>query len=211
MVVVDPGVGSSRAPLAIRCERRYLVGPDNGVFELVLQEAKRWTARQIERAAARLPETSATFHGRDIFAPAAAWLARGGAFHRIGPKVAELTHLSWPVARQDGSSWVGEVIHLDTFGNALTNLPNACVGDDAPDSWEISLPRRKRGLLHDCYAAVPPGEPVVVRGSTGWLEIAINQGSAAERLGLIVGSLVRLQRVPPRDPPPRLRRPQRGQ
>lgn len=195
VVVVDPGVGSERSPLAIRRGRGFLVGPDNGVFGRVLSGSVRWAARRIEHPKARLPEVSATFHGRDIFAPAAAWLAGGGRFDRLGPRVAKPKLMPWtdPVAERDG--WRGEVVYVDRFGNATTNLPNALLADPPGAQWRVRLPGRRSCPVGPCYAAVVPGRPVVVPGSDGLLEIAVNQGNAAAELGLGVGLSIGLRRI----------------
>lgn len=195
VVVVDPGVGSERAPLAIRHGRGFLVGPDNGVFGLVLARSGAWSARRIEHPAARLPRVSATFHGRDIFAPAAAWLARGRRFDRIGPRVTDLVQLPWPEPVVERGAWVGEIIHVDGFGNATTNLSNTLLTEGAGTGWRMVLPGGRRCPIASCYAAVKPGRPVVVPGSDGWLEVAVNLGHAARDLGLELGQKVRLRRL----------------
>lgn len=195
VAVVDPGVGSARAPLAIRWGEGFLVGPDNGLFGPLLEQKPGWLARRIAHPDARLPELSATFHGRDIFAPAAAWLAQGGDFDQIGPQVAAPETVQLPRAQPEPDGFHGQVVYVDGFGNAITNLPNQALGPEAAGRWEVRLPDGTCVKLGPCYAAVPPGYPVAVPGSTGYVELAVNGGSAAQALGLKPGAPVRFRRL----------------
>jgi len=181
LVVVDPGVGSSRAALAVQSDGRYLVGPDNGVLSPALLAA---TARVIELP---LPATaSATFHGRDVFAPAAAALARGEPLDVLGREAAQpvIRRTPEPVRRADGGI-EGEVIAVDRFGNAVTNLVGLRGGTVSVGGTTI--------LVRHTYSEVSNGDPVAVVGSTGFIEIAVRNGSAAERLGLVRGQAVVLK------------------
>ena len=181
LVVVDPGVGSSRAALAVQSDGRYLVGPDNGVLSPALLAA---TARVIELP---LPATaSATFHGRDVFAPAAAALARGEPLDVLGREAAKpvIRRTPEPVRRADGGI-EGEVIAVDRFGNAVTNLVGLRGGTVSVGGTTI--------LVRHTYSEVSNGDPVAVVGSTGFIEIAVRNGSAAERLGLVRGQAVVLK------------------
>jgi len=181
LVVVDPGVGSSRAALAVQSEGRYLVGPDNGVLSPALLAAN---ARAIELP---LPATaSATFHGRDVFAPAAAALALGERIDALGREAARpiIRRTPEPVRRPDGGI-EGEIITVDRFGNAVTNLVGLRGGT-------ISAGGRTLAVRHT-YSEVSDGDPVAVVGSTGFIEIAVRNGSAAEILGLGRGERVILK------------------
>jgi S-adenosylmethionine hydrolase len=181
LVVVDPGVGSSRAALAVQSDGRYLVGPDNGVLSPALLAA---TARVIELP---LPATaSATFHGRDVFAPAAAALARGEPLDVLGREAAQpvIRRTPEPVRRADGGI-EGEVIAVDRFGNAVTNLVGLRGGTVSVGGTTI--------LVRHTYSEVSNGDPVAVVGSTGFIEIAVRNGSAAERVGLVRGQAVVLK------------------
>jgi S-adenosyl-L-methionine hydrolase (adenosine-forming) len=181
VVVVDPGVGSSRAALAVASEERFLVGPDNGVLSPALLTT---SARVVE-----LPITSnasATFHGRDIFAPAAAALARGEALDTLGgeAKPPIIRRTPEPVRRADGSI-DGEVIVVDRFGNAVTNLVGMRGG--TIEVGAVKIPVRH------AYAEVESGELVALVGSTGFIEVAVRDGDAATRLGLSRASIVTLR------------------
>ena len=181
LVVVDPGVGSGRAALAVQSEGRFLVGPDNGVLSPALLIAG---ARAIELLVP--PRSSATFHGRDVFAPAAAALARGESVDALGRLAASpvLRRTPEPTRRSDGAI-EGEIIVLDRFGNAVTNLIGLRGGT-------IELGTRCITVRHT-YSEVAPGEPVAVTGSTGFIEIAVRDGDAASALGIRRGDKVLLR------------------
>ncbi len=183
VAVVDPNVGSARAALAVESDGRFLVGPDNGVLSpaLLVTGARAVTLPIPSRAAP-------TFHGRDVFAPAAADLALGATLDAIGSPALEFVVRRTPEPRRlaDGSV-EGQVITIDRFGNAVTNL----LGLRAR-SIEVNgtlLPLRRS------YAEVPEGEPVALVGSTGLIEIAVRDGSGATAMGLERGSVVVLRQT----------------
>ena len=178
LVLVDPGVGTARACLAVESEARYLVGPDNGVLSpALLLPGARAVALPVPPAAAR------TFHGRDVFAPAAAALAMGQVLDALGVAVdAPVVRRTKEAVRREDGAVVGEVIAIDRFGNAITNLLGARSGVVAAAGRPIPI----RGT----YADVAPGAPVAISGSTGLLEIAVREGSAAASLGLVRGAAV---------------------
>ena len=181
LVVVDPGVGSSRAALALQSDGRFLVGPDNGVLSPALLVAG---ARAVELP---LPSrSSATFHGRDVFAPAAAALARGEPIDSLGRVASSPVVLRTPepMRRADGSI-EGEVIVLDRFGNAVTNLIGLRGGTIELGDRRIAVRRT--------YSEVASGEAVAVTGSTGFIEIAVRDGDAARGLGVHRGDKVVLR------------------
>jgi len=192
LVVVDPGVGGSRPALAVRTARAWFVAPDNGVLSAALAHDPALEVRALDPARMKLPPLSATFHGRDLFAPAAARLARGDSPAGLGKKVSSWQTLPTREPRRRGRSIVGEILYCDRFGNAITNLPHSLL-PAAPSAARLKVPGRASlipGGTH--YEAVPPGAPVVVPGSTGYLEVAVNQGNAATKLKLKVGTQVRL-------------------
>ncbi|RME96207.1 MAG: hypothetical protein D6766_01310 [Verrucomicrobia bacterium] len=195
VAVIDPGVGGERAPLALRWRRGFLVGPDNGLWSWLerLTGHPVGEARRIENPACRLPELSRTFHGRDLFAPAAAWLAAGGRFEDIGPAVAPAVTLPWPEPQPTGDGWRGQVLYVDHFGNLITNLRNDLLLAPAGE-WVLRWGAEGVAPVADHYGAVKPGEPVAVPGSTGFLELAVNQRSASRMLGLGRGAVLELAR-----------------
>jgi S-adenosylmethionine hydrolase len=178
VVVVDPGVGSTRAALAVASDDRFLVGPDNGVLSPALLVAG---MRAVELPTPR--GSSATFHGRDVFAPAAAALARGASVDALGQEAASpVVHRTPEPTRRPDGSIEGEVIVVDRFGNAVTNLIGRRGG-----ALEVGTLRVE---LHGTYAEAAPGEAIGVIGSTGFIEIAVRDGSAATSLGLSRGARV---------------------
>jgi len=189
LCVVDPGVGSGRAPVALSAGGHLFVGPDNGVFTSVLDRYPGGAVHRIEAEAYRLPDVSQTFHGRDIFAPAAAWLSLGVPISAMGAPLIAPVRLMFPAPRQEANDWYGEVLYIDTYGNLVTNLPATLIPDDR--TWEVSLGGQSVPG-HRTYSDVQSGALVAVVGSFECVEIACNGGSARERLGLGQGTPVRM-------------------
>ena len=188
VAVVDPGVGSRRRAIAVKTKRFIFVGPDNGVLSLSLDGEEIRTVRLLENPKLLLREVSHTFHGRDIFAPMAAHLSTGIGFRKVGPRANSYVRLDWPRPLSSGGEVTGQIVHLDHFGNAITNVPATLlpVGADLLVQVNDASPIP----LREFYAAVPVGKPVAVAGSTGFVEIAINGGSASASLGLQRGAPV---------------------
>ncbi len=177
--VVDPGVGTARPLLAARADGYTLVGPDNGLLALALGRAAR---RQVVRLTTRrywLPTVSRTFHGRDILAPVAAYLAGGGALARLGPVVARYHALAIPpVRRRPGGGLEGCVLHIDHFGNLITNLPDRVIAGGRARTVRY---RTRSVRVVSTYADAEAGELVALAGSSGYVELAVRNGSAAAR------------------------------
>jgi S-adenosylmethionine hydrolase len=192
LAVVDPGVGGERRPIVLRGAGAWFVGPDNGLLWPAAAREGEPEAWEIDRSGWDRP-VSATFHGRDLFAPAAARLAAGEAPELFCRPLTEVVRLDFPRPRRDGAAVRSEVLYMDRFGNAITNLAPRDLGD--PDEGQVAFVaggRRIQGPSSH-YGAVPAGELVVVLGSAGLYEIAIHQGDAAGALGLRVGSPVEAQ------------------
>lgn len=191
--VVDPGVGSARRPIAVRVERRVFVGPDNGLFTELLARPKA-EARQICNRDLFAGPPSATFHGRDIFAPVAAHLAAGVAFSRIGPRIEDATRSAGAnVVRTGRRYWQGEILHVDRFGNLITNLPACDFPNLGARSFLLRVGLAQIDTVVQSYDEAGEGEAVVIAGSHGFLEVAARQYSAARMLGVTVGSPVELE------------------
>jgi len=201
LVVVDPGVGSARRPIALRCAEQLLVGPDNGVFSLLFERGVQ-SAVELEPARLDVKQLSATFHGRDLFAPAAAALARGLAIESLGkrldPRSAALAQLTLPEPTKEGAGYVGEVIHVDRYGNLITNLRSAHLAELAAEhgasAWALTLRGRSSRVVHH-YAEVPEGCFLGLLGSSDRLEVAARDANAAELSGGRIGDRVRLEGV----------------
>lgn len=190
LAVVDPGVGSARRAIAVAADERYVVAPDNGVVTRVLQAATAWRCVEVGEPAYMRSPPSSTFHGRDVFAPAAAHLANGLLLERLGPAVEEPYRLSIdpPVRRDDAIE--GRVVHVDRFGNLITDIPAEWVDS----SWRFEVGGRGLGGLRRTYSDVGAGETVVVIGSAGTVEIAVREGSAANEHGVARGDPVKARR-----------------
>lgn len=189
LAVVDPGVGGPRYPIAVRAAGHTLIGPDNGIFTQVLQAWPLEEARRIENPAIAGANVSKTFHGRDIFAPAAGALAAGFAWEELGARLASVMQLALPApCRRDGHTFHGQVLAFDHFGNALTNLPAKLL--PTPQHCEVHLAAHSFSCIQSTYADVAPGTPLALYGSSGHLEIAVRDGSAREILGISVGDPV---------------------
>ncbi len=194
IAVVDPGVGTARRLLAISYEGQLILAPDNGLVTLVHRDFEMEELRAIENTRLFRPEISTTFHGRDILAPVAGHLAQGMAIENVGPTVdqLEILNLDEPTATPAGGI-EGQVLYVDRFGNLISNISLAdidAVAGDAIDNLSVHVGPLRVGQLHNTYADMPPGEIVAIIGSTGMLEIAINQGNAAEQLRAAPGTVI---------------------
>ncbi len=183
MAVVDPGVGTARVALALGTRGHFFVGPDNGVFSGVLRGA------EVEAVSLATPAgASPTFHGRDIFAPAAAALARGEPLASLGERFAGIPRrLSTTAPRHEGKVVIGEVIYVDRYGNLITNLTPEFV----PPYAVLEAESLVIGPLRSTFGDVPPGALLAYVGSGGSIEVAVRDGSASRRLGLGMGGRIR--------------------
>ena len=183
LAVVDPGVGTERAALALRAHGHWFVGPDNGLVTRVIHDA------EVEAVVLPVPSgASPTFHGRDLFAPAAAALARGDALDSLGPPFAKIpVRLTYTEPHYEGKSVVGEIVYVDRFGTLVTNLTPALV----PTYAVLEVEGLEIGPLRRTFGDVPTGGLLAYVGSGGDVEIAVRDGSAARRLGLGVGGRIR--------------------
>lgn len=179
LVVVDPGVGGVRRALAATNDGRGFVGPDNGVLTPALDGA----------AIAELkvpPDAAATFHGRDVFAPAAARLAMGEHLDALGRPVADPIRTPLPRPRREGEGVIGQVIYVDRFGTVVSNIPVGWVSAGST----VAVGGRNVGLVRRTFTDVESGSLVALGGSGGTVEIAVRDGSAVAMLGVRVGAEV---------------------
>jgi hypothetical protein len=195
LVVVDPGVGSQRRPVAVRTERATYVGPDNGVFGLALTLDPARQAVHLTGEGYRLPSVSATFHGRDIFAPAAAHLASGVALVDVGEVLALSELVELPIVAplpRPGGGWRCEIVHVDRFGNLITNfrLPSP------RQRLKVRAGGRRIEEISHTFADAAPGELVAYTGSSEYLEIAVREGSAASILAMDIGDAIEVEVAP---------------
>lgn len=190
LVVVDPGVGTDRLAIAVRTSSGVFIGPDNGIFSLVLQKEAVLEARSIENPDLQKRPVSKTFHGRDIFAPAAAHLLAGLPFGLLGPTCSPaISEWALPCSTPEGVE--GEIIHVDRFGNSITNVSgDALRGRGSLERWRVQAGEVSGLPVMETYGQAPHGSAIALMGSSGFFEIAISGGNAASELGLNTGSRV---------------------
>lgn len=193
VVVVDPSVGSSRKPIIVSTENHFFVAPDNGVLSLVYEVDPPTAVVEISAEHYQLPEISKTFHGRDIFAPAAAWLSKGTDISNFGDPVENYVQLSLPKPKATAEGQItGMVLQVDRFGNLITNISNddfLAAREKFPGNhFKVSIGGKEIQELREFYSELKKGELMALFGSTRFLEIAQNQGSAAKTLGLSRGA-----------------------
>jgi S-adenosylmethionine hydrolase len=194
VIIVDPGVGTDRRPLLVSGEKQFFVAPDNGVLSVVF-EREPCTVRHITAQHYFLNPASPTFHGRDIFAPTAAWLSKTLATEAFGEVITDFARFSMPKAKSNGQAVKGVVLRADAFGNLMTNLTAEDLPAGVLDGGPIQLTVNGKQVLKfaQTFAGGGPGEPIAVLGSAGYLEIAVNRGNAARALGANRGAEVTLE------------------
>jgi S-adenosylmethionine hydrolase len=210
LAVVDPGVGSSRKPIAVASERAFFVGPDNGLFTYALARDPLRMAVELREAAYRLADVSNTFHGRDIFAPAAAHLAAGGRLSDLGPPAEDLVQLPPLMMEHAGGMVRGTVLYADRFGNLTTSIGPltwqgvelALAGPGEPLRFvaanaTLKIATERLHGVHHTFANAEPGALLALVGSHGHIEVARRNGDAARRLSVRPGDpvILHLNRV----------------
>ena len=185
VAVVDPGVGSSRRPLLAISDDYAFVGPDNGLLARAISSEQSVKVFHLTEPAHFLKPVSQTFHGRDVFAPVAAWLSRGRQPESFGTAIDDWIPLDWPSPRRVGKSLFGTVLRVDRFGNLITNISAGDLVCPASTPQEIEIHIRGSAIsqLYRSYAEATSDEPFAIIGSVGLLEIAVRQASAAALLG----------------------------
>ncbi len=191
IAVVDPDVGSERRALIIQTERGFLVGPDNGLLILAAEKLGVKSIREITSKHIMPHYVSSTFHGRDIFAPAAAHLANGIPLEELGPEVTNLVRPSFTKIIKETGRIEGEVLHVDNFGNIITNIHENDIEPQKRDTIKIQLQQTKLQLqLSKTYADSKAQQPILLIGSHHYLEIALNQDNAANKLQVKTGDKI---------------------
>jgi S-adenosylmethionine hydrolase len=193
VAVVDPGVGSGRDVVAVETERHLFLAPDNGLLGFLEEEGLVRRAVRVVDPRYFLRPVSNTFHGRDVFAPVAARLARGLDLGRLGPAAGRLRTLPAPPRPRAGRGvLVGRVVSVDRFGNLVTDLPAS--GLEGADRVDIRVGRARIGRMRSSYASAKAGELFGIVGSRGTLEISMNRDDASRRTGARVGAAVKVRR-----------------
>jgi hypothetical protein len=194
VAVVDPGVGTDRRCLMVTSEKYTFVGPDNGIFTLVLDELDDYTCYHLTSAHYFRTSVSPTFHGRDIFGPVAAWLSKGINYDYFGPPLENPVRLRIPAPQKGPEAVMGHVIYADHFGNLVTTISAAALSQTFGERrlvCRVGEGDQARLLpVRSHYGQVEQREALALVGSTGYLEVAVNQGRAVDLLGLKIGSRV---------------------
>lgn len=197
LVVVDPGVGTQRRGMAARIGDYYFVGPDNGLITLIYQASSAHQAEtllyELENPAFQLQSVSHTFHGRDIFAPAAAHIANGVSLHEFGKQISKPVLLELPKVKQEKQKLIGTIVHCDSFGNVASNIRQ----EHLPDGVQVrvNIRDRKNFPLVNTFAEAKDGDIVAFFDSFGYLAVAIVNGSASQKLGIGVGEKIIVRRI----------------
>jgi S-adenosylmethionine hydrolase len=194
LVVVDPGVGSSRRPILVKAGLHIFVAPDNGVLSLVYEREEIISVRHITAEHYFRQPVSSTFHGRDIFATVAGYVSKGVELDKFGDEITDYVRFAAPRPKPAGAnSWKGVILKVDKFGNVITSI----TPKDLPQLFEASRPAFKITVgkaevtaFRDNYADGAPGEIFAILGSAGFLEISMNRGSAARTAGAEKGAEV---------------------
>jgi hypothetical protein len=191
VAVVDPGVGSERRAIAVRTQRGTFIAPDNGLLSYVF--AREAVSEMVHLSNTRywLTPLSATFHGRDLFAPVAAHLSLGVPLAEMGAPLLDPVRFAVPQARRQVDGDIcGEVLHIDRFGNLVTNVPGIWLAAGQP--WSVHIAGRDVSGPLQAYALAGEGELLSIIGSSGYLEIAVRNGNAAATLGVSRGAEVKV-------------------
>ena len=201
VAVVDPGVGSDRRAIVIECADQFFVGPDNGLFSWVCEREGNWSATYITNQKFFRKPVSNTFHGRDVFAPVAAALSSGHQRHEFGPAVTDIVQLpSLGPAMIDEHTIEGRIIHIDRFGNCVTNFTRRTLGSrGSTTSWRMTLNDLEIDSFRSFFADSGAEEVFAIIGSAGFIEICVRDGSAAKLLNVQRGQRVRLRGASPQE------------
>lgn len=208
LIVVDPGVGTRRRPIAVQAGDYIFVAPDNGVLTTILTRFDSYQAYELTESRYWLDATSQTFHGRDIFAPVSAHLASGVSCAQVGTPLDSIIHLPPPSLKISPTRLIGEVIHIDHFGNIITSIGQlqwtafdrlmlSSIFDNNPtpivilrDKVSIIMKTMTLSMIHKAYDEVERGQLLALVGSNGFLEVAINQDNAGRDLDIVIGEQI---------------------
>lgn len=195
VIVIDPGVGTARKPLLLEALGQYFIAPDNGVLSMIIRRDAKAKAREITNRRLWLSAPSSTFHGRDIFAPVAAALASGAAnAERVGPMLAKIELLpDLDARRTKPGQWQGKLLSIDHFGNAITNFGIAEFATIASSRFSLRVGTHRITSFQTTFGDAPDGRCFAYFGSSGYIELAVKQQSAAALLNAVPGDLVTLR------------------
>ncbi|MCC6141247.1 MAG: SAM-dependent chlorinase/fluorinase [Nitrospira sp.] len=192
VAVVDPGVGSHRRPILVATDRYYFVAPDNGVLTPIIDREAHVEIREIENRQYRLPSPGATFHGRDVFAPAAAWLATGAMLSSFGRLVSDPVRMNWPQPKVTARTIIGEIVYIDRFGNLISNISHAQIETCETGRPGILVEGHPIGNLVANYREGQADALHAVINSNGMLELFLKERPASEYLKIGLGTVVEI-------------------
>ncbi len=194
VTVVDPGVGSERQPIAIKAANRYFVAPNNGVLSYIINEHFVEESVLLDKKEYFLEVVSKTFHGRDIFAPTSAHIAAGKELHQVGShiEINKLISLAKPKLFMDDNSLTGEIVHIDRFGNLITNLKDNMIAEADLNEIIFTVGETEIVGLKEKFADVAEREALVYTGSNSFLEIAVRNANAEQILDAKIGDNVKV-------------------
>jgi S-adenosylmethionine hydrolase len=192
VVVVDPGVGTERRPLVVSAQNQYFVAPDNGVLSVIFEREDNVAVRHANVEHYYLSPVSNTFHGRDVFAPVAAWLTKGWQTPSMGDEITDYKKFSMPKPKEADGGLKGVVLRVDAFGNLITNFRAEHLAENAQENGNFKMQVGTHAVtkIVDTFAHGAAGEPIAYVGSSGYVEIGVNKGSAARTLALGRGTPV---------------------
>lgn len=192
VVVVDPGVGTERRPLLVSGQNQYFIAPDNGVLSGVFEKEQNFLVRHLTSEHYFLQPVSKTFHGRDVFAPVAGWLSKNWQPASMGEEITDFKRFALPRPKEADGGLRGVVLKVDSFGNLMTNFRVEDLPAEAPDKGEVKLQVGAHPVtrLVPTFASGNVGEAIAYIGSSGYLEIGVNKGSASKTLGIGRGAPV---------------------
>jgi len=192
VVVVDPGVGTERRPLLVSAQSQYFIAPDNGVLSLIYEREQNVVVRHANAEHYYLQPLSKTFHGRDVFAPVAAWLSKGWQTASMGEEITDYKRFALPKPKPGDDGLKGVVLRIDSFGNLVTNFRAEDLPSETQNGGGLKLQVGASTVnqLVDTFALGKAGEPVAYIGSSGYLEIAINKANASRTLSIGRGTPV---------------------
>jgi S-adenosylmethionine hydrolase len=192
VAVIDPGVGSERRALLVETQQAFFIGPDNGLLSLAVPAESVVRMIHLKNEDFFLAHRSHTFHGRDVFAPVAAQVARGVAVELFGPSVPEMERIALPAVERRETALIGSVIYIDHFGNVMSNITEADIRPFSRDRLLVSIGHVQIKGVVPTYAAGEIGTPIALINSWGMLEIAVRNGSAAQQFEIQLGCPIHL-------------------
>jgi S-adenosylmethionine hydrolase len=195
VVIVDPGVGTERRPLLVTADNQYFVAPDNGVLSVVYERDPNVVVRHANAEHYYLQPVSKTFHGRDVFAPVAAWLSKGWQTASMGEEIHDYKRFALPRPKAANGVAQGIVMRVDSYGNLVTNFRTEDLAEEAHKNGKVKFQIGKHPVsrLVETFALGEAGEPIAYVGSSGYVEIAVNKGNAARTLAIGRGAPVTLE------------------